>query len=166
MKPRMTLIALAFAGTLAAAGAMAHGGPGYGHAGGYGPGARGPASIQQVTQRLDVLKAELKLAPNQMGAWNAWQTTVLSNVQARNKMMESMPARGDRDAMGDFRVSMMKFNAQAAEQSNAARKALVATMSAEQKASFDRVGPGTGRGPGMGSGMGSGRGAPCTGPGA
>ena len=48
----------------------------------------------------------------------------------------------DRDARMDFRVRMMKFNAQAAEEALAARKLLVATLTPEQKAALDRFGPG------------------------
>jgi hypothetical protein len=62
--------------------------------------------------------------------------------------------------MADQRVAMMKHNAQAAEEINGLRKALVATLSAEQKATFEHyaMGPRIARGPGAGPGPGGGRG--------
>jgi len=77
----------------------------------------------------------------------------------RQSMIDS---RGDSQAIADQRVAHMKRNAQAAEEVNGLRKALVATMSAEQKSTFDQyaAGPmngmrgGRGRGPGPGMGHG------------
>jgi hypothetical protein len=83
-------------------------------------------------------------------------------------MRESMfDSRGDAQAMGDQHTAMMKHNAQAAEDINGLRKALLATFSAEQKATFDQYAPGPGQwrgmqgrgpGPGFGAGRGGGRG--------
>jgi hypothetical protein len=162
MKARMTLIALALAGAVATTGALAHGGMGYGPHG--GPGMRGPATPEQATQRLAPLKDALKLQPNQMAAWNAFEGKVKANAQARAKLRESMPAPANRDAMADFRVSMMKFNAQAADETNQARKALVATLTPEQKATFDSFRPGPMAG-GPGYGQGRHHGGPGYGPG-
>lgn len=165
MKARMTLIALALAGAVAATGALAHGGFGPGHGAGQGPGARGPATPEQVTQRLAPLKDALKLQPNQLAAWNAYEGKITANAQARAKLREAMPAPANRDAMADFRVSMMKFNAQAADETNQARKALVATLSPEQKATFDNFRPGPMAGGGPGYGPGHRHGGPGYGPG-
>lgn len=136
MKPRMTLVALALASALTSGTALAHGGPRH------GDGPRGPVTIEQVSKRLNVLKGELKLQPAQMSAWNAFEAKIISNTEARIKLRESRPRTEDRDARMDFRVRMMKFKAQAAEETLAARKILVATLSPEQKAAFDRFGPG------------------------
>jgi hypothetical protein len=183
MKARMTMIAATLAASMLAATAYAHGGPGWGGGPGQGPG-YGPGRgdmrgdmrgemraapeqmAQQMTQRLASLKGALMLQPSQIAAWDAYEARLVANQQARVKMHESMPARGDHDAMADFRVSMMKFNAQAAEETNQARKALVATLSTEQKATFDSfrgpgpqaAGPGQrfGGGPGMRGGRGCG----------
>ncbi len=176
MTRRLTIIAAALAASMLAATAYAHGGPGWGGGPGQGPGygpgrgdMRGATPEQMTqhrTQRLAELKGALKLQPNQVAAWDAYEARLVANQQARVKMHESMPARGDHDAMADFRVSMMKFNAQAAEEANQARKALVATLSTEQKATFDSfrgpgplaAGPGQrfGGGPGMRGGRGCG----------
>lgn len=137
MKPRMTLVALALAGALTGGAALAQSGP---H---HGDGPRGPVTAEQVSKRLNVLKGELKLQPTQMTAWNAFETKVVSNTEARLKLRESRPRGDDRDARMDFRVRMMKFNAQAAEEALAARKVLVATLTPEQKAALDRFGPGS-----------------------
>lgn len=168
MNARTKLMAVALVAALSAGTALAHGGMGYGPHG--GPGARGPMNPEQVTQRLAPLKDALKLQANQQAAWNAFEGKITANAQARNKLREARPAPTDRDAMADFRVTMMKFNAQAAEDTNAARKALVATLTPEQKATFDsfrpapmaggpgygpghRHGGGAGYGPGHGGGM-------------
>jgi hypothetical protein len=165
MKARMTLIALTLAGALTTTGAMAYGVYGPGRGAGYGPGVRAPATPEQVTQRLAPLKDALKLQPDQMAAWNAFEGKVTANAQARAKLRESMPAPADRDAMADFRVSMMKFNAQAADEANQARKALLATLSPEQKATFDSYRPGPMAGGGPGYGPGHRHGGPGYGPG-
>jgi len=145
MKARITLIALGVATALAAGTAFAHGG--------MGQGPQGPMTPEQVTQRMTPLKEALKLQPTQMAAWNAFEGKVAANAQARAKLRESMPAPGNRDAMADFRVAMMKFNAQAAEETNNARKALVATLTPEQKTTFDNFRPGPmAGGPGYGPG--------------
>jgi len=66
-------------------------------------------------------------------------------------------------------VTMLKHKAQAAEEINVLRKALAATLTAEQKATFDQyaMGPrfarGPGHGPGPGGGRGPGYGRGCTG---
>jgi hypothetical protein len=153
MNARMKLMTVALVAALSTGAALAHGGMGYGPHG--GPGMRGPVSAEQVTQRLAPLKEALKLQPNQVAAWNAYESKIAGNAQARSKMREAMPAAGDRDAMADFHVTMMKFNAQAAEETNIARKALVATLSAEQKTTFDNYRPGPmagARGDGYGPG--------------
>ena len=136
MKLRMTLMALALAGVLGSGTALAHSGPRH------GDGPRGPVTIEQVSKRLNVLKGELRLQPAQMNAWNAFEAKIVSNTEARLKLRESRPRSDDRDARMDFRVRVMKFKAQAAEETLAARKALVATLSPEQKATLDRFGPG------------------------
>lgn len=136
MKIRPTLVALALAGALASGTALAHSGPRH------GDGPRGPITVEQVSKRLGNLKAELKLQPAQTAAWDAFEAKVVSNTKARLALRESRPRTDDRDARMDFRVRMMKFNAQAAEEALAARKALVATLTPEQKATLDRFGPG------------------------
>lgn len=160
MNARKTLVSLLSAGALAvaASAALAHG-PGYG----WGGGAMMGGSPEVVTQRLGDLKGALKLTAQQESAWSSYEQAVTRAAAGRAKLFESMQgARGQPDALGDLRVSMMKFNAQSADEINQARKALVATLTPEQKTSFDqfRPGPGpyAGRGPGYGPGHGPGYG--------
>lgn len=136
MKIRPTLVALAVAGVLASGTALAHGGPRH------GDGPRSPVTAEQVSTRLGQLKAELRLQPSQTAAWDAFEAKVVGNTRARLALRETRPRADDRDARMDFRVKMLKFNAQAAEEALAARKALVATLTPEQKATLDRFGPG------------------------
>jgi hypothetical protein len=113
------------------------------------------------------IKDALKLQPNQADAWNAYEAKVKTAAQARAQLRQGMAERrGNPEAMADYRVTMMKHNAQAAEEVNGLRKALVATLTPEQRATFERYamgpgmarGPGGGHGPGFGPGMGGGRG--------
>lgn len=144
MQARMKLIAVALAAALAAGGALAH--SGFGHAGahGRGMGMAGGPTPEAVAKRLGTLEDALKLQPHQMATWQAFEATIKTNAQKRAELREAMPPPADRDAMADFRVTMLKFAAQAAEQTNVARKALVATLSPEQKATFDSFRPGRG----------------------
>lgn len=100
-----------------------------------------PASPEQAAQRLnerlDQLRARLNLQPAQAAAWDAYAGKLQSNLLARHKLHESRPAKGDREALADYRVTVLKFNAQAADETNQARKALAATLSPEQKSAFD-----------------------------
>ena len=171
MQAKKSILSLAIAGLFAIAGAAAAQGPGP-QGGGMGMmGPRGAAPLdpaqqaERVQARLAGLKDALKLQPGQLDAWNAYEAKVKSEAQARAQMRAGMLEQsGDAQAMADYRVTMMKHNAQAAEAINALRKAVVATLTAEQKATFDRYTPGPrlargpGNGPGFNPGAGGGRG--------
>lgn len=157
MRTKDTMTAVAFAALLAGAGvAAAQSAPPAPPPGMHGRHA--PLTAEQASQRLatrlDALRAALYLQPTQTAAWDAFAGTLQSNLQARRKLREARPAAADREALADYRVALLKFNAQAADQANQARKALVATFSPEQKAALDgfRARPGAqrreGRGPG------------------
>ncbi len=166
MNARTSILSLAIASLFAAAGtAMAYGpGP---HAG-MGPRAAAADPAQhgeRVQTRLSTLKDALKLQPGQLDAWNAYEARVAAAAQSRAQMRQSMQdSRGDAQAMADQRVAMMKHNAAAAEEVNTLRKALVATLTPEQKATFEQYamgqrfagGPGAGAGGGRGPGFGRG----------
>lgn len=172
MKAKQSVLSLAIVGLLAAAGAALAYGPGP-QGGGMrmgGPPADAAQHAERMQLRLNTLKEALKLQPNQLDAWSAYEAKVKSEAQARAQMRQVMLGqRGDAQAMADQRVAMMKHNAQAAEEINGLRKALVATLSTEQKATFEQyaVGPrfarGPGAGPGAGDGRGPGHGRGCTG---
>lgn len=184
---RKGLMTMAIATALAAvsAVALAHGGhgAGAGMAGGdcpmmgggagmqgmgpmHGPGGAGGMRGMRAermpeiaAQRLAGVKDALKLQPGQVAAWDAFEAKARSTVEARAKMRAGMVEhRGNADAMAEHRVTMMKFNAQSAEEMLAARKALTAVLTPEQKATFDQYAPGMGpmaRGPGMRRGYGT-----------
>lgn len=120
--------------------------PAYGLGSGAG---RGGMQPENVTARLADMKAALALQPDQLAAWDAYAARVQAQAEARAKLREGMYAlRGDRQAMSDYRVTMLKQNAEAAEQINTLRKELTATLTAEQRATFDhfRMGPAVGDG--------------------
>ncbi len=159
-----TSLTLAVAAALAggATQALAHPpGPGAGHGPGMAaatPAERMAQAEQMRTARLAQLRSDLKLQPSQQAAFDGFEATIKRNAQAHQQQMDAMQkARGNPDAMADLRVTMLKARAQAADEANQARKALVAVLTPEQKATFDRIGPmsmaGRSMGPGMGPGM-------------
>jgi Spy/CpxP family protein refolding chaperone len=175
MKTRNTVLTIAVAGTLGAiaTAALAHG-PHWGNMGancpagancmmaGAGPmagmGMRGGPNPEFAQARLDQLKAALKLQPNQLDAWNAFEARAKAQIEERAKMREAMRNfQGDSQALADQRVEWMKRRAQAAEELNTLRKNLYATLTPEQKATFDQFRPG----PGGMAGYGPGRGRGC-----
>ena len=140
MNARKTLVSLLTAGVfaVAATASLAHGGPA-------GHGMMGGASPEAATQRLADLKTALKLTPAQQSAWSGYEQAVARAASGRAKLHESMEGvRGQPEAMADWRVAMLKFNAQSADEINQARKALVATLSPEQKSALEQFRPGPG----------------------
>jgi len=178
MQAKNSILSLAIVGLFAAAGgALAYGpGPQGGGMRMGGPPATAAEHAERMQARLGALKEALKLQPNQLDAWTAYEAKVKSEGQARFEMRQAMHQQGDAQALADQRVAMMKQKAQAAEEINGLRKALVAKLTAEQKATFDQysmgprmgrapgadggkpgMGPGYGPGPGGGHGPGYGR---------
>jgi Spy/CpxP family protein refolding chaperone len=173
MQAKKSILSLAIVSLFAAGAAFAYGpGPQGGGMGMAGPRAGAPKDPAQHAERLQArlgsLKEALKLQPNQLDAWNAYEAKVKAEGQVRFEMRKAMfEQQGDAQALADQRVAMMKHRAQAAEEINGLRKALVATLTPEQKATFDQysMGPRMGRGPGaeggkpgMGPGYGPGPG--------
>lgn len=121
-------------------------GPGYGAGpcieGGYGPGMMGGmrggmwgGGMQQG--RLEALKAALDLTDAQAPAWNMYAETVQSQVEARQKLHARMSnaAPEERAALHE---TMYSFNVESAKAIAAARDALYAVLTPEQKATADR----------------------------
>ncbi len=108
------------------------------------------AGPQREAARLAQMKDALKLQPGQMAAWDAFEGQVKAQRERRAAAMGQMAAvRNDPEALADFRVQQMKLRAQSAAEIYKARQALVATLTPEQKAAFDRLQPGFGApGPG------------------
>lgn len=168
MQAKKSILSLAIVSLFAAAGAaLAYGpGPQGGGMGMGGPPVDAAQHAERMQARLGALKEALKLQPNQLDAWNAYEAKVKAEGQVRFEMRQAMhQQQGDAQAMADQRVAMMKHKAQAAEEINRLRMALVATLTPEQKATFEQysMGPRMGRGPGgeggkPGMGPGGGRG--------
>lgn len=160
MQARKTIVSLALVGLFAAGGAALAYGPGPMGGGMGGPPNTPAEHAERLQVRLTTLKEALKLQPNQLEAWNAYEQKVKSESQANFEMRKAMREQTDAQAAADQRVAMMKQRAQSAEEINGARKALVATLSAEQKATFEQhsMGPRHARGPGGQPGAGHGPG--------
>ena len=162
MQAKKSILSLAIVSLFAAAGAALAYGPGP-QAGGMrmgGPPVDAAEHAERMQARLTTLKEALNLQPNQLDAWNAYEAKVRAEGQVRFEMRQAMHQQTDAQALADQRVEFMKQRAQGAEQVNALRKALVATLTAEQKATFEQysMGPRMGGGPGAG-GRGPGYGA-------
>ena len=165
MKANRSIVALAVAGLFAvAASAFAHG-PGGGFGMGFGPGGSADPAVhsERVQWRLDELKGALNLQPAQLEAWNAYEAKVKTEAQAHAQLRQSMfDSRSDAQAFTDQRATMMKQRAQAFDEINALRKSLNATLTDEQKTTFDRYSggprfardPAAGQSPGFGPGYG------------
>lgn len=152
MQARRTIVSVAIVGVFAAAASALAYGPGPRAGDGFGPGAHmDPAWHSERAQwRLDELKAALKLQPAQRAAWDAYAAKVKSEAQARAQLRQGVwEARGDAQAFADSRMTMMRHNAQAAGEINELRKSLYASLSDEQRATFDQyaMGPRFARGP-------------------
>lgn len=170
MQAKKSILSLAVVSLFAAAGAALAYGPGP-QGGGMrmgGPPVDAAQHAERMQLRLDTLQEALKLQPNQLEAWNAYEAKVKAQGQVRFEMRQAMHQQTDAQALADQRVAFMKQRAQAAEEINGLRKALVAALSPEQKEVFDQysMGPRKGHGPGAEGGR-PGRGhGPGYGPGA
>jgi hypothetical protein len=124
---------------------MMGGGPGM------GCGAWGAKSAATVDARLAAFKTELKISPEQEAAWQAYAAKAKEQAERVQAMRASRPGAtmsgADRLA---FRSQMMKQRATELEELSGLARTLEATLSAEQRAVFDRCpGPMGGRGGGM-----------------
>lgn len=93
---------------------------------------------------LDEMKAALKLKPSQMEAWAAYETALKARAD------QELPVRSERKSRDgtaatptEPRAQAAKQGAQASENVAAARDKLVATLSPEQKATFEQMRPAT-----------------------
>jgi len=162
MKANRKLIVTLLAGVLAvaSAGVLAHG-PGSGTGPGMGPmGGRGGMNMPEAaTSRMDHLRGELKLTPQQVAAFDAFADKVKSEAQVRTQMRDAMRQQNlDGQARSAHRVTMAKHNAEAAEQLHALRSRLYEALTPEQRQTLDRHGPGMQGGPRFGAGPGFGGG--------
>jgi len=175
MRAKKSILSLAMVSLFAATGVALAYGPGP-QGGGQrlgGPPADAAQHVERMQLRLSSMKEALKLQPNQLDAWNAYEAKVKAEGQVRFEMRQAMhQPQADAQAQADQRVAMMKHRAQAADEINGLRKALAATLSAEQKATFDQYafGPRFAGGPdgrrqgfGAGGGRGPGHGRGCVG---
>lgn len=93
-----------------------------------------------MAQRLEQLKADLKLKPNQEGAWQAYTAKLKEqgekmkalHQQARADTQLTLPQRLDR------RADFMKQQQAGLDERAATLKALYASLTAEQQATMDQ----------------------------
>lgn len=128
-------------------------GMGMGMQGGGPGGMRGTQSATDVTARLATVKAELQITAAQEAAWQKFEGVVRQQADARQAMRGAMQARmQDPKAAAEVdhaaqRESMMKVREAHQAERDAARQALYAVLSPEQKALADqKLGAGQGQG--------------------
>ena len=104
-----------------------------------GQGMRGMSG--ESSQQLGELKAALKLTAEQQPVWEKFEQLVGEQNAARRQMRESMHSgSGDHSAL---RNTMIAWQKEAFAQRSAARQALYAVLTAEQRVEADRyIGPG------------------------
>jgi len=149
-------------------------GMGMGNQGAGPTGQRGMHDPSAGAGRLAALKTELKITAEQEPAWQKFEATVNQQTQARQAMRDGMHASmQDPKAAASMdhatqREAMGKVHAAQRSERDAARQALFATLSPEQKAMADQrlggerrmgMGMGMGNAPGMGHATGQGKGA-------
>ncbi len=141
-------LGLSMAPVQARPGGMGMGPCGQGMMGGTGPGMGSGNMAANVDARLNDVKSQLKLAPEQEGAWQAYADKVKEQAQRMQTLRETRPGATmngpDRQA---FRASMMRQRADEMDAIAQASRGLYATLTPEQKAAFDAgTGPMAGRG--------------------
>ena len=94
-----------------------------------------------MLKHLDKLKADLKLQPNQEGAWQAYT----AKLQEQGAKMKALHQQAGADAKTltlperlDQRTAFMKQRQADMEETNAALKALYASLTPEQRAIMDQ----------------------------
>lgn len=150
-KPVLLAALLASAGMAAhaqapAGGMMAAGGPMM-HEGGMRHermGRMDPAKMQAwIDKRLADLKAQLKLTPAQEGAWTTYAaamkppTDLMKTRQAQHEEIAKLPTPERIDKMKALRTQHMSERNAAMDQRGEAIKAFYATLTPEQKTTFD-----------------------------
>jgi len=119
-------------------------GAGMGMQGGGHGGMRGAESTADVAARLAAVKAELKITTAQEAAWQKFEGVVRQQADTRQAMRGAMQARmQDPKAAAEVdhatqRESMMKLREASQAERDAARQALYAVLSPEQKALADQ----------------------------
>ncbi|MBQ0961003.1 Spy/CpxP family protein refolding chaperone [Ideonella sp. 4Y11] len=106
-----------------------------------------------AARHLERLKTELKLQPTQEAAWSAFATQALEQAKAARAERDEMDKLGNSATAPDrlaAHISALKRRTATLEASQPAMTALYASLSTEQRAVFDRQGPGARppRGPG------------------
>jgi hypothetical protein len=131
-------------GRMGQGGQMGQMGAGMGMQGGGHGGMRGAESTADVAARLATVKAELKITTAQEAAWQKFEGVVRQQADTRQAMRGAMQARmQDPKAAAEVdhaaqRESMMKLREASQAERDAARQALYAVLSPEQKALLDQ----------------------------
>jgi len=150
MKTLSKAVLAAIGISLAAAAAA---GPGGGYGMGMGPGGgKGAACARaggaDVGTRLETLKSELKLTPQQTGAWDAFEKAVRTQWETKAQARGQFRSIEDPNERMDAHIQFMEQRVEGMKAVAAARKELYDTLTPEQKEAADRFWQHGGRGMG------------------
>lgn len=98
-----------------------------------------------AARHLERLKSELKLQSSQEAAWNAFAAQAAEQAKAMRAERDEMSQAGSNTTAPDrlaAHIAALKRRTAALEASQPALSALYAALSTEQRAVFDRHGPG------------------------
>lgn len=117
--------------------------PGGGYRMGMGPeGGKGAACDRagkaDIGTRLETLKSELKLTPQQTGAWDAFEKTARAQWETMAQARGQFHSIEDPNERMDARVKFMEQRVEGMKAVAAARKELYNTLTPEQKEVADR----------------------------
>ena len=106
---------------------------------------------QRMAERLNVLKAQLKITPAQEGAWTAWTTAIQPTARPQRPDRAEMQRLSTPERIDRMRALRAARNAEMDKRFDAT-KSFYASLAPEQKAVFDAVGMRFARKGGMGRG--------------
>lgn len=148
MSPRSLLLSLALLAACGQASAQS-GGP---HRGGEGRARQGPGGEppevtrmspnDQVRMQLNGVRSALRLSPEQGAAWQVYEERVIELLEDMARVAESPAGEGALKQI-DRKVDLARNRLAAIEDVSDAAKKLYASLSSEQKATADRMLPGT-----------------------
>lgn len=130
---------LAAIGISLAAAVAAHPGGGYGMGPGGGKSAAcARAGGADIGARLETLKSELKLTPQQVGAWDAFEKAVRTQWEGKAAMRGQFRVIEDPNERMDAHIKFMEQRVEGMKVVAEARKELYNTLTPEQKEVADR----------------------------
>jgi LTXXQ motif family protein len=101
-------------------------------------------SPERMAQRMDAMKAALRLTASQQPLWDAYTARVQQQLEAGMKMREQMQAaRGNAEQLKQLQDSAFRSRTEAMAEISRLKADLVRTLSVEQTTILRELGPGS-----------------------